>query len=128
MSVDINAVIAQMFEDTTDAYRLTCALTSSECVDETPVLSGSLQASWTPNAGPPKPENIDTRGENSKRHDISGVINELELDDEYSLSNAQPYALITEFENHSAKGDLMLTKATERFSAFADQAMKKHMK
>jgi len=121
--------IKKMFDDTADAYKLACVLVSDEVISTTPVLRGDLRNSWHPTIGDPVPDNIYPSKNEQRRHDHSAVINDLTLEDSYSMANNQPHAQIIEDDiGHSEKGGGMLAKAEARFSAIADKAMRDKMK
>jgi len=84
-----------------DVLRLSCAGITAKVVDRTPVLHGSLRASWTPNKGAPKTNNINIDQGDTGRNNIPAVINSLKAGDTYSLANGQDYVRKIEYEGHS---------------------------
>ena len=91
--------------------RQSCAELSTRVIARTPVDSGDLRASWTPNKGEPKAVNVDTASGGS-RHDIAAVVNSLEAGDTYSLANGQPYAQRIEYEGHSPQAPSGMVRIT----------------
>ena len=84
-----------------DVLRFSASVLSGKVVDRTPVLRGSLRASWTPNNGDPITNNVNIDQGDTHRNNISGVINSLKAGDTYSLANGQDYARAIEYEGRS---------------------------
>ena len=97
---ELAALIRKYKGDILSSYRLSCAALSAKVIDRTPVESGSLKASWTPNKGDPVAININIPGD-SRRHNVTGVCNSLKLGEKYSLANGQPYVRRIEYERWS---------------------------
>lgn len=70
---------------------------STRVIERTPVDTGALRASWTPNAGAPRAVNREGGGEQN----VAAVAGALEPGDTYSLANGQPYVRRIEYEGHS---------------------------
>lgn len=95
----------------TSVVRKSCAEISTRIVARTPVDSGSLRASWTPNNGEPIAENVDI-AQGGSRHDIASVVNNIEAGDTFSLANGQPYARRIEYEGHSPQAPAGMVRIT----------------
>ena len=121
---DLNAILDEFEDDLLSVTRLSCAFITASVVDETPVLRGSLQASWNPSLDGPETRNVNVDQGDRYRPDYSRVINKIEIGDSYHLSNGQPYAPLVEFTDHSAKGSHMMEQALARWQEFVDDAVK----
>lgn len=102
-----------------------CAELSNRVLARTPVDSGSLRASWTPNKGEPVAINVDTTT-GGTRHDITSVIHSLKLGDTYSLANGQPYARRIEYEGYSPQAPAgMLRVSVAEWSQIVAEEVKR---
>ena len=83
--------------------RESCNVLATKVIMRSPVMFGSLRASWNPNNGEPVASNVDIRGGDPmpQRNKLASVINTLAVGDRFSLANGQPYARKIEYEGHS---------------------------
>jgi hypothetical protein len=102
----ISALLRGYRGDTLSLFRMSSAALTTKVVTRTPVLFGSLRASWAPSNGQPITNNVtithQTESYQPQRNAITQVINSLQLGDVYSLGNGQPYVRKVEYEGHSS--------------------------
>ena len=117
--------------NTLSIARVSCAIVSGEVIDGTPVLSGSLRASWNASIGQPVANNInigiDANGKatGSHRNNFTSVVNSLVVGDFYSFANGQPYARRIEYEGWSDYApNGMLTPAVANWNRIVASAAK----
>ena len=104
MSTDtLSNLVAKYKDRLENMQRLSAAALSAKVITRTPVLTGSLRASWTPNNGSPIANNVNIGGGGNSRAAVTAVVNSLKAGDTYSLANGQPYARRIEYEGWSAK-------------------------
>lgn len=93
----LSALIKKYKGDLQSVARISCSTVATKTITRTPVDSGALRASWTPNIGPPIANNVDP-GAGGGRNDLASVINRLTVGDTFSLANGQPYARRIEYD------------------------------
>ena len=98
-------LVSKYKDDFETILRLSSGTISTLVITGTPVLSGSLQASWNPTNGPPAANNVTISAANphASRSSAARVVNTLQVGDTFSLVNGQPYARRIEYEGWSAK-------------------------
>ena len=96
--------------------RQPAARLSAAVVSDTPVETGALRGSWTPNKGSPRANNVD----GGANQNIAGVINSLKPGDKFYLCNGQPYGPRIEYEgwSHDKAPAGMVRINTARFAEF----------
>ncbi len=114
MTIEQFAALAQ--DNLLATTQLALTTISNIVVTGTPVLHGSLRASWNATIGGPVANNVNINGVNrNRRNNITTVVNKLKLGDTYSLANGQPYAPRIEFEgwskNKAPNGMMMIAVA-----------------
>ena len=70
---------------------------TDEVLDNTPVRSGNLKASWNPSNGGPRTQNRS----GGNRANFDGVIASTRIGDTYSVANGRHYARMIEYEGWS---------------------------
>lgn len=109
--------------------RLSIGVLATLIVEETPILSGSLQNSWNANIGPPLPKNVTIDSSNptpARIGDFIATINGITLDGPFSFANGQPYAHRIEYEGWSKKKAPagMLRTSLAVFSLIVDEQVR----
>lgn len=89
----LSVLIKKYKDDKLSIARLSCAGVSNLTATGTPVDVGTLRDSWTPSLN--SPDNSNRGG------DPSGVVNNMNLGDNYYYVNGQPYGPRIEYEGHS---------------------------
>jgi len=121
--VSIVQAVALMEADLKKAMKLSCTGVATEAQDGTPVAKGDARASWNPTLGQPEVDNILISEGEQRRHDLAGVINEMEVGDTFNFTNGIPYLPRLEFENHSAQNSLFITRAINNWQKTVDEAV-----
>ena len=115
MSDELIAQIKMYKGDILSTYQVSCAVVSTKIVSRTPVDTGLLRKSWTPAKNR-------TDASNSGG-DIAAVTNSLKLGDTFTLTNAQPYARVIEYEGHSPQAPAgMVRVSTAEWQQIVDEA------
>ncbi len=100
---NLATLVTKYSDDLESMMRLSCSVITAKVLTRTPILSGSLRASWTPNKGKPIANNV-TINEGDPipaRNKAAPVINSLRAGDTYSLANGKPYVRRIEYEGWS---------------------------
>ena len=127
----LDKLLAGYEKDMLSITRLSCVAISAKTVTYTPVDTSAARKSWTPSINRARAKN---REGNDAGHNITSVINSLEIGDSYFFSNGQPY--ITWLENMSmtrngktiinrGQPGHMLTRAKAEWSQTVDRVSRK---
>lgn len=105
--MNITELVNKYQADLKSINRLSAQKLSRSVIRKTPVDSGSAQNSWTPAINEIKAENVNIRMGDVKRHNVSLVINDLQIGDDFYLTNAQPYIRWLEYMQRTVNGKVI---------------------
>ena len=121
----LKSLIKRYKVDLESMQRIACATVSGKVVSRTPVDKGDARASWTPNNGEPVAENINVSEGETRRHDLSAVVNTLKPGDTFSLSNGQGHIRPLEYEGHSPQAPAgMMRRSLAEWQQIVDEAVR----
>lgn len=99
----LDSIISKYRNRLTNVPRAACTELSHRVIDRTPVLTGSLQASWWAEKGEPQAVNVTLVNQvrSIPVNRVAQVVNTLMLGESFTLANGKDYVRPIEYEGKS---------------------------